>query len=182
MRMTGAEQSRLYRKNHPGFEARSVYNRRKRNRQKFIDYAGGKCSRCGYNTCINSLDFHHLDPSTKSFSLCHRNMSKGLESIKAEVDKCILVCANCHREIHLSNTKNHTRLQYILLAGGKCSECGYDKEPEILEFHHIDPTSKSFDFSQRKASKYQAAINRILEEIKKCVLLCPNCHRKHLSD
>lgn len=64
------------------------------------EYKGGGCSKCGYNKCSAALDFHHIDPATKSFALSKSNMSKSLSILKEEADKCIILCANCHREHH----------------------------------------------------------------------------------
>jgi len=64
-----------------------------------VQYAGGKCTLCDYQRCIAALEFHHLDPSQKDPNLSRIN-SRTLEKIKDEINKCILVCANCHREIH----------------------------------------------------------------------------------
>lgn len=63
-----------------------------------IKLKGGKCICCGYNKCITALEFHHLDPSKKDSSIRFTCSSK--ERIKKELSFCILVCANCHREIH----------------------------------------------------------------------------------
>ena len=69
-----------------------------------ITYKGGKCEICGYDKNIAALDFHHINPDDKSFQLDARHLSNtNIEKIKEEVDKCILVCANCHREIHNPN-------------------------------------------------------------------------------
>lgn len=68
-------------------------------KEKMILYKGGKCSRCGYNRCNAALEFHHLDPQQKSFSLAS-NHSRSWKTIQKELDKCILVCSNCHREIN----------------------------------------------------------------------------------
>lgn len=65
---------------------------------KSIEYKGGKCQICGYDKCKSSLAFHHLDPSQKDFNISKLNRS--FEKIKSELDKCILVCSNCHGEIH----------------------------------------------------------------------------------
>lgn len=67
-------------------------------KKQSVDYKGGKCERCGYNKCIKALEFHHLDPTKKDFRIS--SVSKSFKSIIYELDKCILVCANCHREIH----------------------------------------------------------------------------------
>ncbi len=70
-------------------------------KQMFIDRLGGKCCKCGYNKNKAALHFHHVDPSTKLFGLDLRKLSNcTLEKLEAELLKCILVCANCHREIH----------------------------------------------------------------------------------
>ena len=76
----------------------AVISWRKRLKIKLINYKGGKCQICGYNRCINALEFHHLNPNEKDFQIS--GISKSFETMKKEVDKCILVCANCHREIH----------------------------------------------------------------------------------
>jgi len=75
-----------------------VKNFRARLKQQSIDYKGGKCSICAYSKCTKALEFHHLDPTQKDFVIS--SVSKSFEAIKYELDKCILVCANCHREIH----------------------------------------------------------------------------------
>ena len=76
----------------------SVIKRRRENKRLLVEYKGGECERCGYNKCIGALEFHHLDPTEKEFPLTGNTNS--LVRQKAEADKCILVCANCHREIH----------------------------------------------------------------------------------
>jgi hypothetical protein len=65
---------------------------------KAVEYKGGECERCGYNKSTWALDLHHLDPSQKDFSIS--GGTKSFEKIKKELDKCILVCRNCHSEIH----------------------------------------------------------------------------------
>lgn len=72
---------------------------RQKNKERAVKYKGGKCVKCGYDKCIIALEFHHIDPKEKDFSPSS-NMNKSWEKIKLELDKCILVCSNCHREIH----------------------------------------------------------------------------------
>lgn len=76
----------------------AVTKRRKKLRQKAIEYKGGKCSICGYSKCSDALDFHH--ESSKDFGLSANGITRSWEKTRAELDKCILVCSNCHREIH----------------------------------------------------------------------------------
>ena len=78
----------------------AVDRRRKLLKSMALEYKGGCCSKCGYNKCISALEFHHLDPSQKDFSLSSDGHTRSWETTKIELDKCILVCANCHREIH----------------------------------------------------------------------------------
>ncbi|MBW4507066.1 MAG: HNH endonuclease [Scytonematopsis contorta HA4267-MV1] len=70
-------------------------------KEKSVAYKGGKCSKCGYNRCIDALEFHHINPEEKDLSLS-AGKSYSFERVKAELDKCILLCANCHREVHMS--------------------------------------------------------------------------------
>lgn len=86
-------------------EVKRVKTTQKDFKQNCIDYKGGKCSICGYDKCNAALDFHHLDPTKKDFAIARYSKYKSCwinnqEEIKAELDKCILVCSNCHREIH----------------------------------------------------------------------------------
>lgn len=76
-----------------------VNKRRFESKQKAIDYKGGKCVRCGYSRCNSSMDFHHLDPSQKDFTI-GGNHCLSWERLKVELDKCILLCKNCHGEEH----------------------------------------------------------------------------------
>lgn len=68
-------------------------------KKEMIAYKGGCCSVCGYDKHYSALEFHHLDPSQKEIAIAKATSFK---AIKSELDKCILVCANCHREIHYS--------------------------------------------------------------------------------
>ena len=65
-----------------------------------IAYKGGKCEKCGYDKCNAALEFHHLDPTGKDFSISKVKGTAWTEGIKGELDKCVMLCANCHREAH----------------------------------------------------------------------------------
>lgn len=79
----------------------AVKKRRKKVRQMAVNLKGGQCSRCGYKRCVDALEFHHLDSSKKDFGVSEKGYTKSWEKIRAELEKCILVCANCHRELHM---------------------------------------------------------------------------------
>ena len=87
--------------------AQAVSIKRRAIKKALIQYKGGKCVRCGYNKSIRALEFHHLDPTEKDFGIS-KNLCKNMQTLKNEVDKCILVCSNCHAEIHdeLEQEKN----------------------------------------------------------------------------
>ena len=73
--------------------------RQRKTKKLAIDYKGGECIKCGYKKCIAALEFHHIDPTTKDKD--YFNSRGGLnEELKSELDKCILLCSNCHREEH----------------------------------------------------------------------------------
>lgn len=78
----------------------AVQKRRTLIKNKAIQYKGGKCSICGYNKYVGALEFHHLNPNKKDFGIGQKGCTRSWEKVKEELDKCILVCANCHREIH----------------------------------------------------------------------------------
>ena len=59
-----------------------------------------------YDKCIQALEFHHIDPNQKDYGIGAKGYTRSIEKNKEEVDKCILVCANCHREIHENIHKN----------------------------------------------------------------------------
>jgi hypothetical protein len=62
---------------------------------------GMKCKVCGYNKCKDALELHHIDPNTKEHNVSSltRNFSS-IEKLEKELDKCIMLCSNCHREFH----------------------------------------------------------------------------------
>jgi len=73
---------------------------------KAIQYKGGKCEKCNYIGSIACYDFHHKDPTQKSFSISHKPHTRSWDRIKLEIDKCLLLCANCHREVEFEKTSN----------------------------------------------------------------------------
>ena len=78
----------------------AVQKRRELLKIKAIEYKGGKCERCGYNKYVGALEFHHRDPTQKDFGISHRGLTRSWKSMMIELDKCMMLCANCHREVH----------------------------------------------------------------------------------
>lgn len=85
----------------------------KKQRLKAVNYLGGKCKICGYSRCTAALVFHHRDPSQKKFLINNATAAKPWKILKEEIDKCDLLCANCHAEIHYGELPEH----------GKGSDC-----------------------------------------------------------
>ena len=65
-----------------------------------LEYKGGQCELCGFSKCTEALEFHHVKSSGKDFSISEKGYTRSWKKVKEELDKCIQVCANCHRELH----------------------------------------------------------------------------------
>ena len=130
-------------KNHKGKGCRGcLVNRHRHGRkEKMLAYKGGKCEKCGYNKCSRALSFHHINPNEKDFNISGSH-SRKWTVLKKELDKCILLCHNCHSEEHFnrelednvkiknrwkfySKTKTKTPLPNI-----KCGNCGLEFKPK----------------------------------------------------
>lgn len=106
-------------------------------KRKVIDLMGGKCVKCGYDRDMAALDLHHVDPSTKEYTW-NRLRELCWDKVVKEIKKCILICSNCHREIH----SHHRNLDFndsghsnnilndvgrkLLLPTGSCPTCSGD--------------------------------------------------------
>jgi len=77
----------------------AVRKRRRKVRVKAIEYLGGKCDKCGYDKCIDALEFHH-QIGKKDFGISSKGYTRSWNRVKQELKKCVLLCANCHREVH----------------------------------------------------------------------------------
>lgn len=84
----------------------AVSKRRRKVKEMAVEHKGGRCVKCGYANCIAALEFHHVDPSQKDFNLGNNGNTMSWEKIQKELEKCILVCSNCHREIHHEMRQN----------------------------------------------------------------------------
>jgi deoxycytidylate deaminase len=77
-----------------------ISEKRRELKLQAIEYKGGKCIKCGYNKCPAALTFHHIDSSLKEFGIAQNGNIKSFERMKPELDKCLLLCHNCHAELH----------------------------------------------------------------------------------
>jgi hypothetical protein len=77
---------------------RAANQRRRELRRRAVAYLGGSCRICGYEKCTSAFDFHHVNALEKDFTISAKMTS--WDAIKAELDKCVLLCCRCHREVH----------------------------------------------------------------------------------
>ena len=110
-------------------------------KQKSVDYKGGKCEKCGYNRCTRALSFHHINAVEKDFTLSSKHCY-AWKRIQAELDKCILLCANCHMEAHnqmeakTEESKFWTPRQ-LSTVSNICEKCGGKKTKKAsIRFCH----------------------------------------------
>lgn len=78
----------------------AVTRRRQHLRQLALTYKGNTCLLCGYSFCLSALEFHHLHSKGKDFGISAKGYTRSWMVVKQELDKCVLLCANCHREVH----------------------------------------------------------------------------------
>jgi len=115
---------------------------RKRSKERMLEIMGGKCAICGYNKSHSALEFHHLDPTQKDFSFGRvRANPKSWNKITQELRKCIMLCANCHREVHdgsyegiliSSFIESDTDLNIENISTTFCKICGGPKSDRAL--------------------------------------------------
>jgi len=84
---------------------KAVAKRRRKIKTLSIEYKGGKCQVCGYNKYQGTLELHHINQKEKDFGIGDKGYTRSWEKVKTELDKCVLVCANCHREVEAGITQ-----------------------------------------------------------------------------
>ena len=153
-----------------------------------------RCADCGGRFKPYQMDFDHRDPSKKSFNvMAGRAMLMSTAKVLAEVAKCDIVCANCHR-IRTRDTERSRvrrqpngpmqraklrrwREQAAILAGLRdvpCEDCGARFDPCAMDFDHRDPATKQHTVTRMVG---RASTEAILAEVAKCDIVCANCHR-----
>lgn len=93
-----------------------VSETRRKLKAKAVAYLGGKCVNCGYSKSNSALEFHHLDPNEKDMNISGKVMS--WSKLTAELDKCVLLCSNCHKEAHDKLRQAHLESQKDLARSG----------------------------------------------------------------
>lgn len=161
------------------------------------------CKDCGESRVI-VLEFDHLDPSKKVATITIVVSNYSWKKVQQEIDKCEVVCANCHKRRTAKGLKTgklkrgqnqkkkpdtprrvscrkyrrkrialfRQRIHNYLLLH-PCIDCG-ERDPIVLEFDHRDPSNKTNEVTSLIRS---SSWKKILDEIKKCDVVCTNCHR-----
>lgn len=152
---------------------------------KAINEKGGCCCVCGNNN-IEHLSFHHTSMKDKECTISSLLTSHNKWNIiQKELEKCILVCENCHREIHYQqdlekNDKRYTNVKdsYLYYLNTiSCSVCGYSKCKRSLDLHHKDDKKIEFCNIRKRLNTIEDLDEIIRDELDKCIVLCANCHR-----
>ncbi len=134
------------------------------------------CARCGCSDPA-CLDFHHREGSRKELSVGRMvTHGYGRDALEDEMDKCEVLCANCHRREHHTEPDDDLRrwLHERKADLGGCSDCGEDDVP-CLDFHHTTGEKTDTVASMVTDARPREVINA---EIAKCEVLCANCHRR----
>lgn len=179
-------------------ELRRVRQRQAATLEMLRDLRRRPCADCGGLFEPHQMDFDHRDRSTKSFRIsAGRAMLMSRDRLMAEVSKCDIVCANCHRvrtrdsAVWVSTTvpafKGSRRLLYkrdawraqaqLLqeLRAAPCADCRGRFPPCAMDFDHRDGTDKRYTVTRMVG---RAGTQRILAEVAKCDIVCANCHRR----
>lgn len=120
----------------------AVTRKRQAIKVKAVEYKGGECFRCGYSKSVKALQFHHIEPHKKDFGVSTKGFTRSWEKLKVELDKCNLVCSNCHAEIHEEEYEEKIGASLELTGRitreiGFCEDCGKE-----LAYHSRKKTNK----------------------------------------
>lgn len=169
---------------------------RQRETVRFLrELRNSPCADCGGTFAPHQMDFDHRDPSIKAFRLTvGAAMLKSRAALLIEVQKCDIVCANCHRlrtrsrqasrkpsppgrSRYLERARAAWRHQAGILDSLRdvpCMDCGRRFPPCAMDFDHRDAGRKRYTVTRMIG---RAGTARILEEVAKCDIVCANCHR-----
>lgn len=150
---------------------------RRANLRRWVNYEKRDrgCKRCGCES-PGCLDFHHQKESEKKMDVGTMiTYGYGRNSLRTEIEKCVVLCANCHRKMHYTPPSNAPRkwVYDVKDARGGCCRCGED-DLACLDFHH--ETDQKVDTIARMLANGRPR-EEIREEMSRCSVLCANCHR-----
>ena len=164
-----------------GAEA-DAFRRRSMLRELAFSITGPWCRDCG-TADKTVLGFHHVDPATKEFDVSA--FLGSTDRLRREAEKCIVLCATCHALRHATEDaglsaarlrrRRDQKTRAVDLFGGMCADCGGVFPQAVFQFHHLDGTTKEFGVGQDGVVHDWP---RLEAELRKCVMLCANCHRR----
>lgn len=140
--------------------------------------SSSSCKHCGEKT-VCCLDFHHRDKKNKTKNI-NKFVADGssIEKLTDEINKCDIVCSNCHRKIHFSKVPTDRTFKfkfvYSLKKTSMCKFCA-ESHYSCLDFHHL--TNKISTVGRMIKNKTYT-LDDVKLEISKCIVVCTNCHRK----
>ena len=138
-------------------QATSDYRRNRKT--NLVHICGDKCCLCGYNKSIAALEFHHIEPADKNYGISSKGTCRNIRADIDEIKKCILLCANCHREVENGEYDNVDLWQYQVFNEEKAQEL-------------IQETEEKLKLSPRYCSVCGKQITRYSKSGK-----CPDCAR-----
>lgn len=146
---------------------------------KAIEMLGGKCEICGDDNILH-LVFHHKNMMNDKEIEINKIRDNRWSIIEKELKKCILLCQNCHNEIHKVQNetifKENKRLFLEFKNVDSCKKCGYNNYIGSLHFHHENNKDFSFHINL-KFKNINDLSKEIVDELNKCIVLCGNCHQ-----
>lgn len=152
-------------KKDPESYARYYRERRIAKKIRAVDYKGGKCIKCGYDKCYDALEFHHRNMDEKEFSPSKLVRNNKWETVKKELDKCDLLCSNCHKEIHHIELGDfqweHNWKEEVPKNIKICEQCGIEFSPKYSKqkYHNRECSDKA------KIKKIQPPLNEVVNNI-----------------
>lgn len=139
--------------------------RRIRYKETMLDYLKtNSCSKCGYDTCLGCLDFHHVNTEDKQFKLSTmRSFIGGLtDDVKNELDKCIVLCSNCHHDLHFDSDRFEENKDLIIRKSKNIKEISKKIDRSVVYEMYVNQNMKQIDIAKHfNASK--GTINGILK-------------------
>jgi hypothetical protein len=150
-----------------------------------IIYLGDVCVSCGEDN-VHKLTFSYINDNADNLNVTKLIRSSSWKAIKAELDKCELMCYNCHLKKKYStitdadSKRRKTIKRFHLESKGDigCTRCGYNNCDEALDFYHTG--DKGFSIGSGRMSNNN--IEKISEEIAKCDIYCRNCRMEEQID
>lgn len=139
-----------------------VKTSRHKTKERIIRVLGSKCAICGYNKCQSALEVHHIDPSEKEFTIAE-NTNKSYFQISGELKKCVLLCANCHREYHAGLIEEELQSSFN-------EEIDLEIKTELMT---IKGKTIEGDKIERRCLKCGKEITKYSS-----TKLCPDCYKK----